>query len=106
SLAVSLPVLFASLRLRVRDYILALWRPALASALGAWAVHSAVSALGPTDTFSVALLQLVVGLAVGSVVYPGGLWLLWSLAGRGETIETMLGGRIRDALFTILGRKA
>jgi hypothetical protein len=78
--------------------------PLLASALGAAAVHSAVRALGRSESFSVALLQLVVGLAVGSLVYPAALWLLWNLAGRPEAIETILGRRIRDALHK-LGRR-
>jgi len=103
-LAVGLPVLFSSMRLRTSDYIHALWRPLLASALGAAAVHSAVSELGRSESFSVALLQLVVGLAVGSLVYPAALWLLWNLAGRPEAIETILGRRIRDALHK-LGRR-
>ena len=105
-LAVGLPVLFSSLRLRTRDYIMTLWRPLLASALGAAAVHAAIGALGRPDSFSVALLQLVVGLAVGCVVYPAALWLLWNLAGRPEAIETMLGRRIRDALAGILRRRS
>jgi PST family polysaccharide transporter len=104
SLAVSLPVLFSSLRLRTVDYIVALWRPALASAVGAYAVHVAVSAVGPTDGFSVALLQMLVGLGVGSVVYPLALVLLWILAGRPESVETLLGQRIKSALAGILRR--
>ena len=104
SLAVSLPVLFSSLRLRAWDYIKTLWRPLLASALGAAAVHAAVGALGRPDSFSVALLQLLVGLAVGGVFYPVALWLLWNLAGRPEAIETLVGRRIREALAGILRR--
>jgi hypothetical protein len=67
-------------------------------------VHAAVDAVGRPDSFSVALLQLVVGLAVGSLVYPAALWLLWNLAGRPEAIETMLGRRITDALHKLRRR--
>jgi lipopolysaccharide exporter len=78
-LVVSLPILFSSLRLRIPDYLESLWRPLLASALGAAAAYVAIGAVGYRDSLSVALLQLLVGLAVGGVLYLATLWLLWSV---------------------------
>ena len=106
SLLVSLPILFASIRLRVRDYLASLWRPLLASAIGAAAVHAVVEAMGRPSTVSIALTELLVGFAAGAVLYPGILWLLWRLAGRPEAIETMIGRRVRDWLAGYLKRGA
>jgi hypothetical protein len=77
-LAVGLPVLFSSMRLRTSGLHPCLVAPAAGKRGGAAAVHSAVSALGRSETFSVALLQLVVGLAVGGLVYPAAMAALES----------------------------
>lgn len=105
-LGVSLPVLFSSLQLRARDYLASLWRPVLASALGAAAVHAVVQAIGHPHGFSVALKELLVGCVVGAVLYPVTLWLLWSLAGRPEAVETMIGRHVRNWLAGHLRRGA
>ena len=106
SLAVSFPILFSSLRLRVRDYLESLWRPLLASALGAGVLHVAVNAVAQPDTFAGATEQLLVGLAVGCVVYPLFLWMLWRVSGRPEGVELMIGRRVRDMVRGVLRRGA
>ena len=98
SLFVSLPTLFSVLKLRVRDYLASLWRPMLASAIGATAVHVAIGAVDQANTISAAVLQLLVGLPLGAALYVFLLWSLWALSGRPDTVEPMLGRRIRDAI--------
>ncbi|MEO8523714.1 MAG: polysaccharide biosynthesis C-terminal domain-containing protein, partial [Caldimonas sp.] len=106
SLLVSLPVLFSSIRLRIQDYLASLWRPLVASAIGASAVHEVVQAIGRPNGVSIALTELLVGCLVGAVTYPVTLWLLWRLAGRPEAIETMIGRRVRDWLAGYFRRGA
>lgn len=105
-LAVSLPILLKSLRLGVTEYVASLWRPLLASGVGAAAVHAAVSAIGGVDTFAGAVGHLAVGLTVGAVIYPLTLWVLWRLSGRPSGVEAIAGTRIADALTKILRRAA
>ena len=98
SLLVSLPILFVSLQLRVLDYLATLWRPLVASALGAAGVNATIHAVGTAQSFPGALLQLLVGLSVGLVLYPTTLWILWVLSGRPRSVEAMVGARIRQWL--------
>ena len=106
SLVVSLPILFISLRLRARDYLASLWRPLIASALGAAGVHAVVTAIGHGDAFSGAALQLLAGVFVGLVLYPVALWGLWWLSGRPLSVEPVLGRRIRQGLWGLVQRNA
>ncbi len=102
-LAVSLPILLKSLDLGVAQYVSSLWRPLVASAVGAAAVHGFVNAAGG-DGFAGAVGQLAAGLAVGAVVYPLMLWGLWRLSGRPAGVEVMIGTRVAAALKKTLGR--
>jgi lipopolysaccharide exporter len=103
-LAVSLPILLRSLRLGVVEYVASLWRPLLASGVGAAAVHLAVGATGLADTLGGAIGRLAIGLAVGAVVYPLTLWVLWRLSGRPAGVELMAGTRIASALRKFVRR--
>ena len=99
SLLVSLPILFSSLHLSMRDYFANLWRPLIASALTAIAVRAGIGEIANAATFLGALLQLVVGLSIGAVVYPVLLWLLWTASGRPQAVETLIWQRVVGFLF-------
>ena len=104
SLLVSLPILFSALRLSVFGYFGSLWRPLLASALGAAAVNAAVKAVGHDDSLSGAVVQLLVGLPIGGVLYTFLLWGLWTISGRPESIEPAIGRRILGAIPMLMRR--
>jgi PST family polysaccharide transporter len=106
SLMVGLSVLLTLLHLGVMDYLATLWRPLLASALAAGAVHFVVESVGASTTFSGALVQLVVGLLMGAAAYPLVLWMLWNAAGQPEAVETMIGSRIKRMLLGALRSNA
>ena len=106
SLLVSLPILFAALKLRLHDYLATLWRPVIASALGYEAVRLLLVELGAGDSFGGALVQLAVGALVGVLVYTLSLWLLWLMSGRPASVEPIIARRVRDALPGFLSRRA
>ncbi|MGH8797985.1 MAG: lipopolysaccharide biosynthesis protein [Caldimonas sp.] len=106
SLLAGFPILLWSLQLNARDYLASLWRPLLASALGAGAVSAAVNAVGNPDSFSGAVMQLLVGLLVGAATYPALLWLLWIASGRPQAMETEIARRIGSSLSGLLRRAA
>jgi len=91
------------LLLKASDYVATLWRPLVASALGAGLMY-AVAGGGPVASFSKALVQLLGGLAIGAVAYPLLLWVLWHLSGRPRGAETAIGRRSRDALMGLRNR--
>jgi hypothetical protein len=86
-------------------YVASLWRPLLGSGIAAAAVAAAVAAVGGSDSFPRAVLQLGVGLTVGAVTYPLALWMLWRLSGRPGGVETMAGSRIAEAAMKFLQRR-
>jgi len=98
SLLVSLPMLLSMLRLTVRDYVATMWRPLIASALGAAAVHTAIDALEQSGSFSIAALELLFGLLLGAMLYPLLLWMLWRVSGRPEGAETSIARRASDLI--------
>jgi len=106
SLAVSIPLLLRALHIRARDYFGTLWRPLVASALGAALVHAIAGTGGAVASFATAVSHLVGGLAVGAVSYPVLLWMLWYLSRRPEGAETAIGRRIRQAVLGLRRRPA
>ena len=106
SLLVSLPILFGALKLRVRDYLAILWRPLLASAAAYEVVRQLLMQIGTEGSFGEAVLQLIAGTLAGAAVYGGGLWLLWTAAGRPATVEQMIARRAIDALSSRRSRSA
>ena len=106
TLLISMPLLLSTLHIKAKDYASALWRPLVASALAAGVVNTVAGTGGPVASFSNALVHLVGGLAVGAVVYPLFLWMLWHVSGRQQGAETAIGRRIRDALIGMRKRAA
>lgn len=98
SMAVSLPTLFSSLRLSVREYLKALWRPFVGSALmGAMIVELAITPFESLDASS-AVRELVIGTLLGAIVYPVCVGALWWLSGRPDSVEVMIVRRGLEAL--------
>jgi hypothetical protein len=106
TLLVSLPLLLARLHVKAKEYVASLWRPLVASALGAALVHTVAGTDGPVASFSQAMVHLAGGLAVGAAVYPLLLWVLWQMSGRPQGAETAIGRRIRAAMVGLRDRPA
>jgi len=87
SLVVSYPVLFQQLRIPVRDYVAALWRPLIASGVMGTVVIAVVSDMDGTPGFGAAVFELAVGIPTGVVTYILVLWGLWKLSPSSDTVE-------------------
>lgn len=98
SLAVSLPILFRTLQVSVRSYLASLWRPLAASGLMGWAVHASAQASRGSGGLGGAVLELLVAVPVGAVVYPLTVVALWMLSGRPESVEAIVLRKLRDLL--------
>jgi hypothetical protein len=98
SLAVSLPILFRTLQVSVRSYLASLWRPLAASCLMGWAVHASAQASRGSGGLGGAVLELLVAVPVGAVVYPLTVVALWMLSGRPESVEAIVLRKLRDLL--------
>lgn len=104
SLLVSLPILFHTVKLSPWDYLASLWRPLVASGLGAVGAHFMLG-LGSADgSFAAAVVQLLLGLPCGLLVYVTSLWLLWHASGRPASVEARIGRRAIDAVVAKLGK--
>jgi O-antigen/teichoic acid export membrane protein len=79
---VAVTVLKATFSLRFADFLSIFWRPALAAAVMAAAVHYATSGLAIAP-----LPRLVAGVSIGAVSYVVALLGLWLLAGRPQGPE-------------------
>jgi PST family polysaccharide transporter len=106
TLLVSLSMLLARLHVSAREYGTHLWRPLVATALGAALVNITAGTGGPVASFSKAMVHLLGGLAVGAVAYPLLLWMLWQISGRPQGAETAIGRRIGDAIVGLRSRPA
>ena len=94
SLAVSIPMLLSTLKLGLRDYLAALWRPAIASAAMSAVVHFLLGYLRGNSTLVDAAVQLASGIAAGALAYTACILLLWAAAGRPEGAESQILRRI------------
>lgn len=98
SLAISLPILFKTLQISVREWLASLWRPLLASGLMGWAVHEAALFSGSAGGLGGALVELLVAVPVGAVLYPLIVVALWVLSGRPESVEAIVLRKLRGFL--------
>ena len=98
SMAVSLPTLFLTMKLGVGEYLAAVWRPVLASALMGVAITYLVDPAVVDPGVGGAAWQMIVGVPTGFVIYPLCLAALWWVSGRPESIEVLIVRRILDAL--------
>ena len=97
SMAVSLPTLFLTVKLTIREFMRALWRPTIASAAMGWIVVQ--SATLPFDQLGAATAarELIAGTLLGLLTYPALLAAAWWLAGRPEGMETLLVRKLAGA---------
>ena len=102
SLAVSLPVLLTTIRLRLMDYIKALWRPLVASVLMGVAIKQLIDATSMHAGVGEAAIQLFTGVAAGMMIYPLILAALWLFSGRPESTEVRIA---RWALAALRARR-
>lgn len=96
SLAVSIPILAVTLKLKPFVYFGALVRPLIASALMGLVLHFVLPARGLDADIVHAITWLCLGSLAGAVVYPLIAAVLWLLAGRPESVELMIFSRIRE----------
>ena len=107
SMAVSLPILLISVRLRAFDYLRAMWRPLVASAVMAGVLNAVAGATHEQAGAGEAAIQLLTGVATGALVYPLVLAALWVLSGRPNSIEPQISRWALAALRARLsGREA
>ncbi|HXF45907.1 MAG TPA: hypothetical protein VNK91_07290, partial [Burkholderiaceae bacterium] len=104
ALFVSYPLLFVSLRISVRQYLAALWRPLTASGTMALAVAAVMGAVGQGDGFVGALARLAAGVASGLGSYALALWILWRLSGRPRSVEVELARFAMSIYRSAIGR--
>lgn len=104
SLAVGLPLLFKGLNLRATDYFASFWRPLVASCIMGAAIYFVNRAVGGSESFGGALLELIYSVPLGLVVYVLVLWLLWLISRRPEGVETLLGRRAIDIMQKAIRR--
>jgi hypothetical protein len=102
-MAVSLPLLFVTIKLRTTDYFSALWRPLVASALMGMTVSWLIGSEFSGNELGDAALQMVVGVSAGMLSYPIVLGVLWLISGRPESTEVQI---TRWALGALRARRA
>ena len=94
---VNFGALLPVLGLRVSAFVNAIWRPAAAAALMYLAVTTALAALHAAHLDHV-LLQLLVGMAVGAIVFLAAIGALWRLSGKPESAESLVARRLAGML--------
>lgn len=67
-------------------------------------MHFANQAAGAPESFLTAVLALLLSIPIGALSYLLSLWLLWRVAGRPESVITMLGRRALEMLKQRLGK--
>ncbi|GAB4466189.1 MAG: lipopolysaccharide biosynthesis protein [Burkholderiaceae bacterium] len=105
-LLVSLPVVLRRLHIRARDYAAIIWRPALASAVMAYAVLSLLDRMIEASSSLQALPVLAAAVATGVAVHFATIGCLWFAAGRPPGAEQLLVARARGWLKPAAARKA
>lgn len=98
SMVVSLVTLFLSTGIRPLVFLSALWRPLVASGAMGWAIHSLVQPGFDANRPAAALGDLLSGVAIGAVMYPLMIALLWRLTGGNESIEVQVVRRLALAV--------
>lgn len=90
SLFISYPILFRQLRVPVRAYVAALWRPLLASAVMGATVLAVLPESGSDQNLREAARDVLIGVPVGVLTYAFMLWGLWRLSRRSDAVELAL----------------
>ena len=90
SLFISYPMLFRQLRVPIRGYVGALWRPLLASVVMGMAVLAVLPESGSDQVFGDAVRDVLIGVPVGILTYGFMLWSLCKLSPRSDSVELAL----------------
>jgi O-antigen/teichoic acid export membrane protein len=104
SLFVSLPILSVTLQLTVAQYLRSTMRPLLACTLMGVTMVAVLSMLPAREGVTAALIELLVGVCVGTSSYPAFVALLWRLGGRPQSIEVQVASRVWGWLHSRLHR--
>lgn len=92
-LAVSVPLLFSTVRISSADYLRCTWRPLLASVAMGFASWFAVANLPAATSVVAALWAIAVGALIAVLTYPLTYLALWRAAGKPQTIEVEIARR-------------
>jgi O-antigen/teichoic acid export membrane protein len=74
--------------LRVSDQLLGAWRPAASVAVMAVVIAPLIEAFGDASGYYALLLHFGLIVSAGAVAYTGAMFVLWSLAGRPDGLES------------------
>jgi lipopolysaccharide exporter len=100
---VSLPILLATIHLPWSEYVRALWRPLIGSALMGVAVSHIIGTAIPVSAGDAAM-QMLLGVCTGVLCYPLILAALWFASGRPDSIEIQITRWAFGAVRTRLAR--
>jgi lipopolysaccharide exporter len=103
SMAVSLPILLATIHVRLLDYLRALWRPLVASAMMGIVIVRLLDTSSTQVGVGEAAIQLITGTVIGMLTYPLILAALWLVSGRPDSVEVRI---MRWAWDAIRARRA
>lgn len=104
SLFVSYPLLFKQLKIPLRGYVSALWRPVVASAIMGTVVHALIQSLGQGPELATAMRNLAICVPSGALIYAFAIWGLWRLSGRPDSVEKSLARYAASALRSVVRR--
>jgi len=74
--------------LRVRDQLLGMWRPVASVAIMALVIAPLIAAFGEASGYYALLFRFALIVSVGAVAYTGAMFILWSVVGRPDGIES------------------
>jgi lipopolysaccharide exporter len=103
SMVVSLVTLFLSTGVRPLPFAAALWRPLVASGLMGWVIYSVVQPSFDAARPGAAVADLLLGVAIGAVLYPLAIAALWRLTGTDDAIEAQIFRRVMVEIRTRWG---
>jgi lipopolysaccharide exporter len=101
----TLPFMFGTLKVSPRTYLVALWRPAVATAAMSLVIVKALAWVDGGDGLAAAVSQVLGGSLLGATSYAAVIWVLWRLCGRPRTVEAIVIERMQS-LLNKLRRKA
>jgi PST family polysaccharide transporter len=104
SLIVSYPLLFRQLRIPLGGYLSAIWRPVIASTAMGAAVIALLQNEESHRILSTSIRDLMIGVPAGVLTYFAVLWVLWSMSGRPDSVESNLWRYAESAFRSRVGR--
>ena len=96
SLLVGYPVLFKTLKISVRSYVIRIWRPLLAASAMGFTVHALVAEAMEGGAPLAPAWQLAAVIPAGVAIYLASLAALWLASGKPSGAETVLLVRLTE----------